>query len=223
MTEVIGTFSSTEAWQEGTNRSPKTRNGSPGCLAQKRFELAEGHLDGIGARWALRELKRAALIGDRVVAGDNAVLLDAQDVDEACGIGRHEGALGDLRRHRELVVVERQINLADVAVGGRDVVDAEQAQLLRQPALERAEHTLAAAARLRRIGRDMLNAKPCQRPTDLGQPFFVDRLAGRRCEEIMAAAVGVEARWEAPGGGHFEKRTKRRNGPFLLYQKFRGK
>src|SRR5258708_10719628 len=47
MPEVIGTFSSTEAWQERANRSPKTRTGSLGGLAQKCFELAEGHLDGI--------------------------------------------------------------------------------------------------------------------------------------------------------------------------------
>src|SRR5215471_13212158 len=117
--------------------------------------------------------------------------------------------------------MERQINLADVAVGRLDVADAEQAQFLRQPALQGAEHALAAAARLRRVGRDMLNAQPCQCPAHLGQPFFVDRLAGRRGEEIMAAAVGVEARWQAPGGEHFEKRTKRRNGPFLLDQKRR--
>src|SRR5215468_4744504 len=58
MTEVIGTFSSTEAWQEGTNRSPKTRNGSPGCLAQKRLELAEGHLDGIEVRRILGQVAK---------------------------------------------------------------------------------------------------------------------------------------------------------------------
>src|SRR6266581_8515837 len=86
-----------------------------------------------------------------------------------------------------------RINFADVAVGRLDVADAEQAQLLRQSPLERAKHALAAAARLRRIGRDMLNAEPCQRPADLGQPLFVHRLAGRRGEEVMTATVGVEA------------------------------
>src|SRR5215468_2632435 len=47
MPEVIGAFSSTQAWQERANRSPKTRNGSLGGLAQKCFEWAEGHLNGI--------------------------------------------------------------------------------------------------------------------------------------------------------------------------------
>ncbi len=45
--------------------------------------------------------------------------------------------------------MERQIDLADVAVGSLDVADAEQAQFLRQPALQGAEHALAAAACLR--------------------------------------------------------------------------
>jgi hypothetical protein len=49
MAEVIGTFLSTEVRQEGANRSPKTRNGSLGGLAQKCFELAESHLS-IGAQ-----------------------------------------------------------------------------------------------------------------------------------------------------------------------------
>src|ERR1700681_3311543 len=47
MLEVVGTFSSTEAWQERANGSPKTRNRSLGGLAQKCFEWAEGQLDGI--------------------------------------------------------------------------------------------------------------------------------------------------------------------------------
>jgi hypothetical protein len=44
-------------------------------------------------------------------------------------------------------------------IGGFDRLDPGEPQLLRQPALQRAEHPLGAPARLRRIGRDMLDPK----------------------------------------------------------------
>ena len=78
----------------------------------------------MGAGRAFRQLKAAALIGDGIVVGDDAPLLDAQDVGKGGGIGdRHEGALGDLRRLGELLVMHRQVDVANVAVGIVDVVD----------------------------------------------------------------------------------------------------
>ena len=47
MPEIVGTFTSPEAWQERANGSSETWNRSLGGSAQKRFEFAEGHLDGI--------------------------------------------------------------------------------------------------------------------------------------------------------------------------------
>src|SRR5205807_5320291 len=103
------------------------------------------------------------------------------------------------RRSCEASVVRRQIDLADETVGGLDVADAGKLELLRQPVLQRAEHPLAAPARLRRVGRDVLDPEPRQRPADLGRLTLVDRLAGLRREEVMAAAIGVEARRQALG------------------------
>src|SRR5215472_2739294 len=105
--------------------------------------------------------------------------------------------------------MRRQVNLADLAVGFVDVADAKQAQLLRQPTLQRAEHALAPPTRLRRVGRDMLDAEVRQRPPYLGQLLLVDRLAGPRGEEVMAAAVGVEARRQAVHGEHLKKCPER--------------
>jgi len=56
-------------------------------------------------------------------------------------------------------------------------------------------------------------------PGHLGQPLFVDRLAGRRGEKIVTAAVGVEARWQALGGEHPQAAHATSKRSFLLDQK----
>src|ERR1700746_780983 len=105
--------------------------------------------------------------------------------------------------------MRRQVNLADVAVGFVDVADAKQAQLLRPPILQRAENALASPPRLPRVGRDVLDAEARQRPPYLGQLLLVDRLAGPRGEEVMAAAVGIETRRQAVHGEHLKKSPER--------------
>jgi hypothetical protein len=80
-------------------------------------------LDVVGPHRAFRELEAAPLIGHGVIAGDDALLFNAQDVSEACRLANgHEGALlGDLRQPGELRVVQRQVNFADIAVGFLDM------------------------------------------------------------------------------------------------------
>jgi len=65
-------------------------------------------------------------------------------------------------------------------VGISDIADAGKLELLRQPVLQGAEHALRAPARLWRIGRDVLDAEPIERPADLGEPVLVHRLAVRK-------------------------------------------
>src|SRR5215471_16604248 len=73
-------------------------------------------------------------------------------------------------------VMRRKINLADEPIGGLDLVNPGELELLRQPILQCPEHPLRAPARLRRIGRNMLDAKPSERAPNLRQLALVDRL-----------------------------------------------
>src|SRR5215211_2845053 len=60
-----------------------------------------------------------------------------------------------------------------------------------------------------------------ERPRALGEPVLVDRLACLRGEEVVAAAIGIEARWQAARGEHIRKPAKARGRAFLLHQKGR--
>src|SRR5215468_9040555 len=75
---------------------------------------------------------------------------------------------------------------------------APSAGFLRQPILQRAKHPFRTPARLRRIGRNMLDPKPVERASDLRELAPVNSLARLRRVEIMAAAIGIEER-EAEG------------------------
>ena len=112
MPEIIGAFSSTEAWQERTNRSPKTRNGSLGGRAQKCFELAEGHLDGIEVRRILWQVaKGRPCLRNRLTYAGTFVSADIVHHDDIAPFeGRNQALLdigqehlcvhGALDRHR---------------------------------------------------------------------------------------------------------------------------
>jgi len=67
----------------------------------------------------------------------------------------------------------------------------------------------------------VLDPEMGQRAADLGQLLLVDRLAGLGGEEVMTAAVGIEARGQAACREHLEKCPERRNRAFLLDQKCR--
>jgi hypothetical protein len=64
----------------------------------------------------------------------------------------------------------------------------------------------------------MLDSEPIERTAHLREPVFVDRFASLWGEEIMAAAVGIEARRQAGGREHLQQRTKRRGRALLLDQ-----
>jgi len=60
------------------------------------------------------------------------------------------------------LIAKRRVMLGDIMrlqprIGSLHRPDPGEPQILRQPALQRAEHPLGAPARLRRIGRDMLD------------------------------------------------------------------
>ena len=71
-----------------------------------------------------------------------------------------------------------------------------------------AEHPLRPAARLRRVGRDVLDAELLQAPADLRQHRLRHLAAGLRREEVMAAAVGVERAEQAVPRHHLAQPGK---------------
>ena len=111
------------------------------------------------------------------------------------------------RRHQrgETLVVRGQEGPGDEAVGRCQVGNAGKRELPGQAVLQGAERSLAAPASLRRVGRNMLDPELRQRAADLGHGAFVHLPAGFGREEIMAAAIGVEAARKAVGGEHFRK------------------
>jgi hypothetical protein len=114
-----------------------------------------------------RDQQGHPLPGDGVVVADLAIVRNAQDLPPGLrGIGDEgravlRGGLG------EAGVVLGQIDRGQPAVGGLDAGDAGQPELLRQPVLQRPEDPLGAAARLRRVGGDVLDAELRKRPADL--------------------------------------------------------
>lgn len=83
-------------------------------------------------------------------------------------IDRDEGGARLPGGDRKAGVVGGKTDLAEEAVGLFDGGDPGERQLLRQAVLQRAEGTLAAPARLRRTGRNVLDAGLRQRPPDPG-------------------------------------------------------
>src|SRR5208337_2080944 len=86
-----------------------------------------------------------------------------------------------------------QIDFADEGVGRLDRRDPGKPELLHQPVLQGLEGVLRTPARLWRIGPDMLDPELLERPADLRQMTAVDLAAGLGRQEVMRAAVGVEA------------------------------
>lgn len=83
----------------------------------------------------MRELQSQPLEGDRVVTGNDALLLDAQDLGQLLRVGGDKGAVLNRGRPGEAGIVSRQIGLCDKAVGGLDISPAGQYQFLRQSVL----------------------------------------------------------------------------------------
>ena len=150
-----------------------------------------------GAQRAGRDLQLQPVERHAIVVADLTLFLDAKDLGEIDAGDRNERRALLLGLHREPRVMRRDIDIANEAVGGLDRDDPGQRQFLHQTVLQRLEHPLRAAARLRRIGRDVFDAQMSERPADLRQTRPIDLAAGLRRVKVMAAAVRIEAQRQA--------------------------
>ena len=142
---------------------------------------------------ARRELQgEPAPFEEGVVVADLALVLGAEDLAPGAGAVGHEGRAGLLGGDGEAGVVRRDVDLGEPAVGRLHGRDAGQPQLLGQAILEGAEGPLGAAARLGRVGGDVLDAELGQRPADLRQLLFRDFAAGLGRVEVVRPPVGVK-------------------------------
>ena len=111
------------------------------------------------------ELEDASAVAHGVVAADDALCVEAQDVVDLVGPEqRHEGRALKLGRDREAAVVVGQVGVLDEAVGGLDGGDAGEVEFLDQAVLEGAEGALRATPRLGGVGGDAPRAAAPWRP-----------------------------------------------------------
>ena len=133
----------------------------------------------------------------------------------------HEGAVFEFGRGGEAAVVVGQVGVCDEAVCGFDRCDPRQRQFLDEAVLEGAEGALGAAARLGRIGGDVLDAELVEGAADLGVLILGDLAACLGGVEVVAAAVGIEAAGQPLVGEHLLQRAEGGRGAFLLDQEGR--
>src|SRR5262245_28769977 len=150
----------------------------------------------------LGELQDDAIERDGVIARDGALVLVTEDLLEVDGAERHESwdRLG--RRPLELSVEVGQKALAQIAVGRGRGGDAGEAELIDEAPLQGAVHALTAAAGLRRVAEDVLDAELGQRAADLGQLGAIGGPAGHRGVRGPVGPIGVEGHRQAAGGEH---------------------
>src|ERR1700757_4624355 len=86
---------------------------------------------------------------------------------------RNEGSLGIRGSASKARVVIGKESLADVAVGHLALANTARSQLVHQAILEGAVQTLAASPGLRRVGNDVLDPQPLQRPAYLRELALV--------------------------------------------------
>jgi len=79
---------------------------------------------------ALRQLQEELAVAHGIVVGDDALVLDAQDVVPGAAVSGHEGGAGLQGGNREAGIVLGQIDLGDEAIGGRERGDAGEPELL---------------------------------------------------------------------------------------------
>src|SRR5512132_1999560 len=121
---------------------------------------------------ARRNLQAPAVATHRVVVADLTLLPDAQDIGKDRWIDRDGGGARLPGGDRKAGVVGGRTDLAEEAVGLLDGGEPGERQLLRQVVLQRAKGTLAAPPRLRRTGRNVLDAGLRQRPAHLGLDLY---------------------------------------------------
>ena len=127
------------------------------------------------------QLKAAPVERHRVVARDEPRFLVTEDLLEIDRPERDERRRGIGGGAAERRVVVRQKARAQVRIGVGQRRDLGDAQFIDQAVLERPIEPLAAPARLRGVGRDVLNPQARQRPADLGPQAPIDRPLGLRC------------------------------------------
>ena len=98
---------------------------------------------------------------------DLPLLLDAQDLVEVDARNGGEGRAFAGRIDGEPGVVGGPVDLANEGVGRLDIGYAGERQFVDETVLKRPERPLRSAARLRRIGPDMLDPQLLKRPPDL--------------------------------------------------------
>src|SRR5207245_698357 len=106
------------------------------------------------------QLQRDETGGHDIVAPDDALILDAEDlveIDPAEGNERRGGIRG---RARELGVEGRQEAPTQVAIGGGDGANTCDTELVDEAVLQSAVDAFAPAARLGRMAEDVLDAEP---------------------------------------------------------------
>src|SRR5271166_6433673 len=178
-------------------------------------------LDEMRAHRTFRDLQFQLPKRHAVVVADLTLLLHAQDLVDLDARDRGEGRARLSRRHGEALIVGGQIDFADEGVGRLDRRDPGKPELLHQPVLQGLEGALRTPARLWRIGPDMLDPELLERPADLRQMTAVDLAAGLGRQEVMRAAVGVEAHRQPRRAEHLFQRPEGRSRAFLLDQKRR--
>ena len=139
-----------------------------------------------------RQLEGATLEGPGVVPRHESLLLVAEDLLEVGVAKRDECGRGIGGRAAERGVAVREEAGAQIGIGRRPCRDVCDAELVDQPILEGPIEPLAAPARLRRLGRNVLDAEPLQRPPDLRELVPTDGTVGLRRVERPVRAVRID-------------------------------
>jgi len=140
----------------------------------------------------LRQLQRDAFGGDDIVATDNAVFFDAENVLEIDAADGNKGRSGIRRRAAEFGVEGGQKLLAQIAIGRRDGADAGDAPFVHEAILQGAIDALAAPAGGRRVSEDVFDPEPGERAAHLGEAAAIGRAAGARGMRGPMGAIGVQ-------------------------------
>ncbi len=179
---------------------------------------ANGGVDEVRPQRAWWDLKAKAAPLDGVVVADLALFLDDRISRDARCCRRRRRPIARARPRRPRCGRRcRSGRASDWPPRGWR---CQRAPILGQAILQRAEGSLRAAARLRRIGRDVLDAELRQGAPDLGAQSWT-RLAGLGRVEVMAAPIGVERAEQPVPLDHLADRAKARLGALLIDQKGR--
>ena len=165
----------------------KHRQGTIGILVDPYGAL---HVMEAVAIWG--DLQMPPLIPHRVVVGDDALLLEAENLGEVRPNPGDEGGAGFRRRYRKASVVGRKKLLGEIPVGRCHRGDLGQGQLFGQPILEGAEDALGAAPRLRRIGGNQRDSQLLQRAMDRGEAALVHLAPGRFGVPVVGPSIRIQ-------------------------------